>query len=125
MRTLAAIAFSFSAALVLLCYLPEGAWAFWAAAGLAVLGGAALLLPALGKNKRLRLTLVLIALSLAAGLLYGRGWRHFIADPVREKCGGSHLFSATVCDWPQETDSGWRVTVRLTDMPGAPRPCAI
>ena len=123
MRTLAAIAFSFSAALALLCYLPEGAWAFWAAAGLAVLGGAALLLPALGKNKRLRLTLVLIALSLAAGLLYGRGWRHFIADPVREKCGGSHLFSATVCDWPQETDSGWRVTVRLTDARGAKAVC--
>ena len=123
MRTLAAIAFSFSAALALLCYLPEGAWAFWAAAGLAVLGGAALLLPALGKTKRLRLTLVLIALSLAAGLLYGRGWRHFIADPVREKCGGSHLFSATVCDWPQETDSGWRVTVRLTDARGAKAVC--
>ena len=123
MRTLAAIAFSFSAALALLCYLPEGAWAFWAAAGLAVLGGAALLLPALGKNKRLRLTLVLIALSLAAGLLYGRGWRHFIADPVREKCGGSHLFSATVCDWPQETDTGWRVTVRLTDARGAKAVC--
>ena len=123
MRTLAAIAFSFSAALALLCYLPEGTWAFWAAAGLAVLGGAALLLPALGKNKRLRLTLVLIALSLAAGLLYGRGWRHFIADPVREKCGGSHLFSATVCDWPQETNSGWRVTVRLTDARGAKAVC--
>lgn len=123
MRTLAAIAFSFSAALALLCYLPEGTWAFWAAAGLAVLAGAALLLPALGKNKRLRLTLVLIALSLAAGLLYGRGWRHFIADPVREKCGGSHLFSATVCDWPQETDSGWRVTVRLTDARGAKAVC--
>lgn len=123
MRTLAAIAFSFSAALALLCYLPEGAWAFWAAAGLAVLGGAAFLLPALGKNKRLRLTLVLIALSLAAGLLYGRGWRHFIADPVREKCGGSHLFSATVCDWPQETDTGWRVTVRLTDARGAKAVC--
>ena len=123
MRTLAAIAFSFSAALALLCYLPEGTWAFWAAAGLAVLGGAALLLPALGKTKRLRLTLVLIALSLAAGLLYGRGWRHFIADPVREKCGGSHLFSATVCDWPQETDSGWRVTVRLTDARGAKAVC--
>lgn len=123
MRTLAAIAFSFSAALALLCYLPEGAWAFWAAAGLAVLGGAAILLPALGKNKRLRLALVLIALSLAAGLLYGRGWRHFIADPIREKCGGSHLFSATVCDWPQETDSGWRVTVRLTDARGAKAVC--
>ena len=123
MRTLAAIAFSFSAALALLCYLPEGAWAFWAAAGLAVLGGAALLLPVLGKTKRLRLTLVLIALSLAAGLLYGRGWRHFIADPVREKCGSSHLFSASVCDWPQETDSGWRVTVRLTDARGAKAVC--
>ena len=112
-----------AAALALLCYLPEGTWTFWAAAGLAVLGGAALLLPALGKNKRLRLTLVLIALSLAAGLLYGRGWRHFIADPVREKCGGSHLFSATVCDWPQETDTGWRVTVRLTDARGAKAVC--
>lgn len=123
MRTLAAIAFSFSAALALLCYLPEGAWAFWAAAGLAVLGGATLLLPVLGKTKRLRLTLVLIALSLAAGLLYGRGWRHFIADPVREKCGSSHLFSASVCDWPQETDSGWRVTVRLTDARGAKAVC--
>ena len=55
--------------------------------------------------------------------LYGRGWRHFIADPVREKCGGSHLFSATVCDWPQETDSGWRVTVRLTDARGAKAVC--
>ena len=123
MRTLAVIAFSFSAALALLCYLPEGTWAFWAAAGLAVLGGAALLLPVLGKTKRLQLTLALIALSLAAGLLYGRGWRHFIADPVREKCGGSHLFSATVCDWPQETDTGWRVTVRLTDARGAKAVC--
>ena len=125
MRTLAAIAFSFSAALLLWCLLPEGAWVFWAAGALAVLGGLALLLPALRQKKKLRLTAALVALSLAAGLLYGWGWTRLVAQPVREKCGGNHLFSATVSGWPQATDSGWKVTVRLTDARGAKAVCYI
>lgn len=125
MRSLAAIAFSFSAAILLLTLLPAGAWAFWAAGILAALGGAVLLLPALRGHKRLRIYLTLIALSLAAGLLYGRGWSAAVSEPVRDKCGGSGLFSATVWDWPEATDTGFRVTVRLTDARGAKAVCYI
>ncbi len=125
MRTLAAIAFSFSAALLLWCLLPEGAWVFWAAGALAVLGVLALLLPALRQKKKLRLTAALVALSLAAGLVYGWGWKCLVAQPIRDKCGGNHLFSATVSGWPQATDSGWKVTVRLTDARGAKAVCYI
>ena len=40
------------------------------------------------------------------------------------RCGENHLFSATVCDWPERTDSGgWRVTVRLTEARGAKAVC--
>lgn len=125
MRTLAVIAFSFSGALLLWCLLPEGPWLFWAAGILAVLGALTLVLPALRRHKKLRLAAALITLSLAAGLLYGWGWSALVAGPVRENCGGSHLFSATVSDRPQATDTGWRVTVRLTDGRGAKAVCYI
>ena len=123
MRSLAAIAFSFSAAILLLCLLPMGSWPFWAAAGLAVIGICILLLPSLCSCKRFRFYLALITLSMAFGLLYGRGWSALVSDPVREKCGETRLFSATVCDWPEATDSGWRVTVRLRDARGAKAIC--
>ena len=123
MRSLAAIAFSFSAAILLLCLLPMGSWPFWAAAGLAVIGICILLLPSLRISKHFRVYLALITLSMAFGLLYGRGWSALVSDPVREKCGETRLFSATVCDWPEATDSGWRVTVRLRDARGAKAIC--
>ena len=100
MRSLAAIAFSFAAAILALCLLPMGQWVFWAAGILAAAGGVVLLLPGLRTRRRLRIYLALIALSLAAGLLYGRGWSALVAQPVQEKCSTSHLFAATVCDWP-------------------------
>ena len=74
MRSLAAIAFSFAAAILSLCLLPVGHWVFWAAGVLAAAGGLVLLLPRLRALGRLRVYLALITLSLAAGLLYGRGW---------------------------------------------------
>ena len=124
MRSLAAIAFSFSAAILLLGLLPAGSWIFWAAGLLAAAGGCVLLLPRLRARRRLRAYLLLILFAASAGLLYGRGWSAIISDPVQEKCGGSRLFSATVCDWPERTDSGgWRVTVRLTEARGAKAVC--
>ena len=45
MRSLAAIAFSFAAAILSLCLLPVGHWVFWAAGILAAAGGLVLLLP--------------------------------------------------------------------------------
>ena len=123
MRSLAAIAFSFAAAILSLCLLPVGHWVFWAAGILAAAGGVVLLLPRLRALGRLRVYLALITLSLAAGLLYGRGWSALVAQPVQDKCGSSHLFSATVCDWPEQRDSGWRVTVRLADARGAKAAC--
>lgn len=124
MRSLAAIAFSFSAAILLLGLLPAGSWIFWAAGLLAAVGGCVLLLPQLRARRRLRAYLLLILFAASAGLLYGRGWSAIISDPVQEKCGGSRLFSATVCDWPERTDSGgWRVTVRLTEARGAKAVC--
>ena len=90
---------------------------------LALAGGGLLFLPRLCRTKRLRAYLLLITLSMAAGFLYGWAWSRLVADPVREKCGDNHLFSATVCDWPESTDSGWRVTVRLTDAKGAKAVC--
>ena len=123
MRSLAAIAFSFAAAILALCLLPVGHWVFWAAGILAAAGGLVLLLPRLRALGRLRVYLALITLSLAAGLLYGRGWCALVAQPVQDKCGSSHLFSATVCDWPEQRDSGWRVTVRLADARGAKAAC--
>ena len=124
MRSLAAIAFSFSTAILLLGLLPAGSWIFWAAGLLAAVGGCVLLLPQLRARRRLRAYLLLILFAASAGLLYGRGWSAVISDPVQEKCGGSRLFSATVCDWPERTDSGgWRVTVRLTEARGAKAVC--
>lgn len=123
MRSLAAIAFSFAAAILSLCLLPVGHWVFWAAGILAAAGGLVLLLPRLRALGRLRVYLALITLSLAAGLLYGRGWSALVAQPVQDKCGSSHLFSATVCDWPEQRDFGWRVTVRLADARGAKAAC--
>lgn len=124
MRSLAAIAFSFSTAILLLGLLPAGSWIFWAAGLLAAAGGCVLLLPRLRARRRLRAYLLLILFAASAGLLYGRGWSAIISDPVQEKCGENHLFSATVCDWPERTDSGgWRVTVRLTEARGAKAVC--
>ena len=126
MRSLAAIAFSFSTAILLLGLLPAGSWIFWAAGLLAAVGGCVLLLPQLRARRRLRAYLLLILFAASAGLLYGRGWSAVISDPVQEKCGGSRLFSATVCDWPERTDSGgWRVTVRLTEARGAKAVCYV
>ena len=52
MRSLAAIAFSFSAAILLLGLLPAGSWIFWAAGLLAAAGGCVLLLPRLRARRR-------------------------------------------------------------------------
>ena len=100
MRSRAAIAFSFSTAILLLGLLPAGSWIFWAAGLLAAVGGCVLLLPQLRARRRLRAYLLLILFAASAGLLYGRGWSAVISDPVQEKCGVSRLFSATVCDLP-------------------------
>lgn len=111
MRILATAAFSFSAALLALSLLSYGAWAFYAAAVLIVLAGILFFVPRL---RSVRLRLLLIVLPLALGLLYGLGWDRLIAQPVRTQCGTVASYAATVCDWPEQTQSGYRIAVRLT-----------
>ena len=58
MRSLAAIAFSFSGAILLLSLLPAGSWPLWAVGVLALAGGGLLFLPRLCRTKRLRVCLL-------------------------------------------------------------------
>ena len=39
--------------------------------------------------------------------------RHLVRQPIEDRCGAASDFTATVCDWPQATERGARVTVEL------------
>ena len=104
MRSLAAIAFSFAAAILSLCLLPVGHWVFWAAGILAAAGGVVLLLPRLRALGRLRVYLALITLSLAAGLLdlkYRWGYQVYLhwGEPLSRLLG--------LCALPLLYHLGW------------------
>ena len=62
---------------------------------------------------------LLILLPLAVSLAYFAGYRYLVQRPVEQRCGAVSPFTATVCDWPQETERGCRITVKLDGYPGA------
>lgn len=110
MRVLATIGFSFSAGVFLAALLPWNGWQLYAAGGVLLLALAWLF--AARKQKYFRRGL-LILLPLAVSLAYFAGYDHLVRQPIEDRCGAASDFAATVCDWPQATERGTRVTVEL------------
>lgn len=110
MRVLATIGFSFSAGVFLAALLPWNGWQLYAAGGVLLLALAWLF--AARKQKYFRRGL-LILLPLAVSLAYFAGYDHLVRQPIEDHCGAASDFTATVCDWPQATERGARVTVEL------------
>lgn len=110
MRVLATIGFSFSAGVFLAALLPWNGWQLYAAGGILLLALAWLF--AARKQKYFRRGL-LILLPLAVSLAYFAGYDHLVRHPIEDRCGAASDFAATVCDWPQATERGARVTVEL------------
>lgn len=110
MRVLAMIGFSFSAGVFLAALLPWNGWQLYAAGGVLLLALAWLF--AARKQKYFRRGL-LILLPLAVSLAYFAGYDHLVRQPIEDRCGAASDFAATVCDWPQATERGARVTVEL------------
>lgn len=110
MRVLATIGFSFSAGVFLAALLPWNGWQLYAAGGVLLLALAWLF--AVRKQKYFRRGL-LILLPLAVSLAYFAGYDHLVRQPIENRCGAASDFTATVCDWPQATERGARVTVEL------------
>lgn len=110
MRVLATIGFSFSAGVFLAALLPWNGWQLYAAGAVTLLALAWLF--AARKQKYFRRGL-LILLPLAVSLAYFAGYDHLVRQPIENRCGAASDFTATVCDWPQATERGARVTVEL------------
>ena len=110
MRVLATIGFSFSAGVFLAALLPWNGWQLYATGGILLLALAWLF--AARKQKYFRRGL-LILLPLAVSLAYFAGYDHLVRQPIEDRCGAASDFAATVCDWPQATERGARVTVEL------------
>ena len=110
MRVLATIGFSFSAGVFLAALLPWNGWQLYAAGAVALLA-LAWLFAARGRKYFRRGLLIL--LPLAVSLAYFAGYDHMVRQPVEDRCGATSEFAATICDWPQATERGAKVTVEL------------
>lgn len=110
MRVLATIGFSFSAGVFLAALLPWNGWQLYAAGAVTLLALAWLF--AARKQKYFRRGL-LILLPLAVSLAYFAGYDHLVRQPIEDRCGAASDFAATVCDWPQATERGAKITVEL------------
>ena len=115
MRVLATVGFSFAAGLFL-TLLPWDGWQLYAAGALAL---ASLLLALLGRGTPHLRRVLLVLLPLMVSLLYFSAYRALVRQPVQALCGGEHDFSAAVCDWPEATERGAKVTIRLHGLLGA------
>lgn len=115
MRVLATVGFSFAAGLFL-TLLPWNGWQLYAAGALAL---ASLLWALLGRGTPHLRRVLLVLLPLMVSLLYFSAYRALVRQPVQALCGGEHDFSAAVCDWPEATEHGAKVTIRLHGLLGA------
>ena len=115
MRVLATAGFSFAAGLSL-TLLPWDGWQLYAAGALAL---ASLLWALLGRGTPHLRRVLLVLLPLMVSLLYFSAYRALVRQPVQALCGGEHDFSAAVCDWPEATERGAKVTIRLHGLLGA------
>ena len=115
MRVLATVGFSFAAGLFL-TLLPWDGWQLYAAGALAL---ASLMWALLGRGTPHLRRVLLVLLPLMVSLLYFSAYRALVRRPVQALCGGEHDFSAAVCDWPEATERGAKVTIRLHGLLGA------
>ena len=115
MRVLATVGFSFAVGLFL-TLLPWDGWQLYAAGALAL---ASLLWALLGRGTPHLRRVLLALLPLMVSLLYFSAYRALVRQPVQALCGGEHDFSAAVCDWPEATERGAKVTIRLHGLLGA------
>ena len=115
MRVLATVGFSFAAGLFL-TLLPWDGWQLYAAGALAL---ASLLWALLGRGTPHLRRVLLVLLPLMVSLLYFSAYRALVRQPVQALCGGEHDFFAAVCDWPEATERGAKVTIRLHGLLGA------
>lgn len=116
MRVLANIAFSFAAGTLAAVLFPAAGWRLYAAAGFAVLAAVSLLLRKRWKGGQ---RTVLILAALAVSLVYFTGYQQLVQQPVLDRCGQELPFSGVVCDMPETTDYGAKVTLRLEVQHGA------
>ncbi|MGE4484424.1 MAG: DNA internalization-related competence protein ComEC/Rec2 [Oscillospiraceae bacterium] len=108
MRKFAVAAFSFAAAIFLARYfVPQSHLPYLAA----VLAGASFLGLCLKGEKRLLVMLPL--LGLAFGMIWDFGYNRIFFAPAENLDGMEKTITATVADYPTETDYGIKVTVRL------------
>ena len=111
MRRLAIFSFSFAAAALCAGYLPlENRLLF--------LGGMALLVYALAwlplkRQARARKAVRWAAAGLALGFFWTAGYSALVWKPARDLDDTTIRLQGTVAQWPQETDYGWSVQVRL------------
>ena len=112
MRILATFAFSFSAAVFAAAYLELDLWLLPMAGALALLACALILL--LRRRERARLRAGLILFGLAAGLLWTGLYSWIFFRPAQELDDRTCRMTATVADWPQETEyGGYSVLVQV------------
>ena len=115
MRILATVALSFAAGCCASTLLPWDGWQLYAAGAVLLIALAVLALKKpLRRHEDLRLRALLITFSLVAALVYSVAYSAIFVRPVAEQYGQVSEFTATVVDYPQETDNGAKVTVRLS-----------
>lgn len=114
MRILATVAFSFAAGCFAAALLPWNGWQLWAAGGVLCAALAVLALKGrfAGRDK-LRLRLLLILFPLAVSLVYCTAYQRIFITPLAENYGEVLPFEGTVVDYPEKTNSGAKVTVRI------------
>ncbi|MEG1857726.1 MAG: DUF4131 domain-containing protein, partial [Pseudoflavonifractor sp.] len=117
MRKLASFALPFALAVFGAVYLlPQALWL--PAAVFCGLAGLWYFLLRRGRGDS-ALRVVLIALGLAAGLLWSFGYDMLFLTPAQNLDGKSALVSATVVDWPEQNSYGTTLTLRV-QVQGAP-----
>ena len=114
MRLLATIAISFAAGCLACALLPVTGWQLWTAAVLVLAAVVLLALKRrLSQRLNLRLRLLLILFSLSASLVYFTAYTAIFSAPVQALCGEVRPFTGTVLEYPQQTNSGAKVTLSI------------
>lgn len=109
MRKLAIVSFSFAAGVFAANYIIRDTWLFYASVGIAILGFGAFFVSG---DKRLRA--MLISFPLCIGLLWSWGYEKLFLKSARLLEDNTASLSLTVIDYPQKTDYGSRIYVRVS-----------
>lgn len=113
-RKLAMFAFSFSAAVILCNHLLPQTWRL----GAAGMGAVLFLLVLVLRKGKLRLMLSLVCAGLSLGFLWPQAYDALFFQPARELDDRTVRLTAAVQDYPQQTDYGWKVPVRMKTQRG-------